>query len=439
MAEESQNLSDKLWSIFSSMKTGLALLGLTAIFSTIGTLIPQEAQDPEKAKAVANVWQTLGFTHLFSSPWFRLLLGLLCLNLIVCSIQRFNGIRTLTFKPRIPSKPTSVPAKNSVQLAGETTLLRQAVEKTLNERGYRLVSQDNSESWSFHGLKHRWGYWGSLITHLAFVILVIGALIGAMLGFKGYMMAGEGNLVPIKSIQLSKGSVNQDFSVYINSAEDRILPNGERDNWYSDISILEKGKEVIRQVISVNHPLSYKGVTFYQSGFSNAAKLTAVVKGQNIPIILRNQGENDFQAPGTDLYLIVADMSGDTRSPGILYQVYKANGQKPIQSGQLSPGQAADIQGQYKVTFEGYSGFTGLQVKADPGVWVIWLGCFLLVAGMLLAFYWQPLVITGVLATNGASGLLTIGVTPGKYAVKVKDEFESIVKILKENSNIKSL
>ncbi len=434
MVEESEKDAGKLWAIFSSMKTGLALLGIVAVISGIGTLIPQEAQDPEKVKSIAPIWNNMGFTHLYSTYWFRLILGLLCLNLIVCSLQRLKGIIRLTFKPHIPMKVTNVPVKNRVVYTGDLKSLRQGVEKTLKDKSYRLYTEDNGEIWGFYGLKHRWGYWGSLITHLAFVVLVLGALIGTMLGFKGYLMAGEGNMVPIKAIQLSKGTVTQDFSVYINSAQDRTLPNGERDNWYTDLSILDKGKEVLRQEISVNHPVSYQGVTFYQASFFNAAKLTAEVKGQKIPLVLRNQGENDFQAPGTDLYFIVADMNSDNRNPAILFQVYKADGQKPIQSGQLSPRQVADIQGQYKVTFEGYTGFTGLQVKEDPGVWVIWLGCFLLVGGLMLAFYWQPMVVSGIITKNGSAGQLTFGAASGKYATKVKAEFENLVGIIKENS-----
>ncbi len=97
--------------------------------------------------------------------------------------------------------------------------------------------------------------------------------------------------------------------------------------------------------------------------------------------------------------------------------------------------QTADIQGSYKVTFEGYSGFTGLQVKKDPGVWIIWLGCFLLVGGMLLAFYWQPMVVSGVITPNEAVGKLFFGAATGKYASRVKDQFEGLVSMIKEKSN----
>lgn len=420
MTEESPNVTDKLWTFFSSMKTGLALLGSIAIISGIGTLIPQEAQDPEKAKAVGRIWQTLGFTHLFSTPWFRLILGLLCLNLIVCSIQRFSGIWNLTFKPQIPFKTTNVPQKIGVEIMGETASLRHSVEKVLEGKGYLLKTQESDEGWGFHGVKHRWGYWGSFITHLAFVVLVIGALLGSAFGFIGYFMAGEGTMVPIQSIQVSKGRITQDFNIFINSAQDRTLPNGDRDNWYTDLSIIVKGKEVARQTLSVNHPFSYQGVTFYQSNFTNGARLTADIKGQKSKVILQNQGQNYFQAPGTDLYLIVADMSKDSRNPGIHYQVYKGTGLQPIQSGQLTTGQTADIQGSYKVTFEGNSGFTGLQVKKDPGVWLIWLGCFLLVGGLLLAFHWQPMVVSGIITQNGARGKLFLGLLPANTFLELK-------------------
>ncbi len=85
MDKESRIWSDKLWEVFSSMRLGLGLLGIIAFSAGIGTLFPQVAENPTRAQAVAKIWVSLGFTHLYSTFWFRLLLGLLCINLIVCS------------------------------------------------------------------------------------------------------------------------------------------------------------------------------------------------------------------------------------------------------------------------------------------------------------------------------------------------------------------
>ena len=427
-SKDSKDLSERIWNAFSSMKLGLALLGIIALVASIGTVVPQIEQAPEDAKAVSQLWQTMGFTHLYSTVWFRLLLGLLCINLIVCSIQRLRGIYLRTFKLTPPPTLARVPQKNRHVLQGEVTSLRESVQEVLIQKGFRFTLSDQSEYWSFIAIKRRLGNWGSLITHLSFVVLVIGALLGSLLGFKGYFMEGAGTTIPIQAIEVSKGKVTETFSVRINSAEDRLLPNGERDNWYTDMSILENGQEVARKTLSVNHPFEYKGVTFYQASFANGALFTAEINGQKNPVVLRDQGQSYYQAPGTDLYLVTTLARGSTLKPGVLFQVYKGTGADPIQTGQLLTGETIDVQGAYRLTFNGLAGFTGLQVKKDPGVALIWLGCGLLLGGLLLAFYWQPLVISGIIQSeNGKRGTLTVGALAGKMTDRTREALEQFV------------
>ena len=432
MTEKSDH-QGKLWELFSSMKLGLALLGLIALVAGVGTFFPQIAQEPDKAQAVGRFWQALGFTHLYSTVWFRLLLGLLSLNLIVCSLQRFSGIYRRTFKPSPPESAVGVPRKIRAEINGSLPVLRQAVERVLSARGYRLNTEEHEGIWTFIGIRHRLGNWGSVVTHLSFVILLVGALLGSVMGFKGYFMAVTGEVVPIQKIQIERGKVAENFSVRINSAEDRFLPNGERDNWYTDLSILESGKEVARQTLSVNHPFTYRGITFYQANFANGAHFTADVKGQKIPVVLQDQGGNYFQAPGTDLYLIVAAMQSGFNKQSVMFQVYKGQGSRPVQTGQLTVGESVDVQGQYHLTFDGNAAATGLQVKQDPGIWVIWLGSALLLAGLMLSFYWRPRIVAGVWEMHGAGqGKLILGAATGKSSGGIHDEFAALVGMLKD-------
>ncbi|KJS90631.1 cytochrome c biogenesis protein ResB, partial [Desulfosporosinus sp. BICA1-9] len=398
--------------------------------------------NPEEAKAVGGLWKMMGLTHLYSAVWFRLLLGLLCINLIVCSLQRLKGIYHRTFKLKPPTTLAQVPQKIKLAVKGESAQLKESVQEVLKRNGYYSTVSDQSDYWSFIAIKRRLGSWGSLITHLSFVVLVIGALIGSLLGFKGFFMEGSGNTIPIQRIEISKGKVSETFSVRINSAEDRFLPSGERDNWYTDMSILENGKEVARKTLSVNDPFKYKGVTFYQASFANGASFTVEMKGQKIPVVLRDQGQSYFQAPGTELYLVTAIKSVSSKKVDVLYQIYKGNEEKPVQTGQLTKGQSIDVQGTYHLTFNDLAGFTGLQVKKDPGVALIWLGCGLLLAGLLLAFYWQPIVISGILqSVNEKQGTLTVGVLSGKMVAsnhEILEQFaSSISKPLKTNENDK--
>lgn len=431
MSGKSDGIVEKIWDVFSSMKTGLVLLGIVALISGIGTVIPQEALDPEGAKAVSSFWKALGFTNLYSSVWFQLLVGLLCINLVVCSVHRFEGIYKLTFKPNVPKAAGNVPSKIQAKVSGDDgEELKQGVQKVLKSKGFRLLSLEQDGQWGFVAQKRRWGNWGSFITHIAFIVLILGALIGSLTGFKGYLMAGEGDTVPIRTIDVSKGKVNENFSVKINSVEDKILANGERDNWYSDLSIIDGGKEVARQTISVNHPLSYKGVTFYQSSYAPGAMFTVDQKGQKTPVVLQSRGGNYYQAPGTDLTLVLAAMKTDPKEPVILYQVFKGNGRQPIKMGQLTPGQSENVENTYTLTFDKTSGFTGLQVKKDPGVVIVWLGCGLLMLGLLLSFYWRPITLSGVLEKQKET-VLTLGALSGKLNLGTKDEFERIIDELK--------
>lgn len=422
------DLSERLWRAFSSMKLGLALLGIIALVSSIGTVVPQIEQAPEKAKEVSQIWQSMGFTHLYSTVWFRLLLGLLCINLIVCSMQRLMGIYHRTFKLKPPSKLTQVPQKIRQSVKGESEQIRESVQAVLKQKGYHFTFNENSDLWSFVAIKRRLGNWGSLITHLSFVVLVIGALLGSLLGFKGYFMEAAGNTLPIQEIVLSKGKVSETFSVRINSAEDRMLPNGERDNWYTDLSILENGQEVARKTLSVNDPFKYQGITFYQASFAKGARFTVDLKGQKIPVVLRDQGQSYYQAPGTGLYLVTAIKSSSAQNETVLYQIYKGTEEKPVQTGELTTGKTVDVQGTYQLTFNSLAGFTGLQVKKDPGVAIIWLGCALLLGGLLLAFYWQPLEISGIFqAEEGAHGNLTVGALSGKMTANSHEALEQFV------------
>lgn len=429
MYNKAEGIVDKLWDFFSSMKTGLFLLGVIAVSAGIGTLIPQVGENAEKAPNMSEIWTVLGFTHLYTSIWFQFIMGLLSINLVVCSVQRFGIIYQQTFKSRPPKDSADVPVKIQAQLSGEEKILRKSTLQVLRKHGYRVTLAEAGGAWQFIAQKRRWGNWGSFLTHLAFVLLLVGALLGSSMGFKGFISAGVGSTVPIQRIELSKGQVKENFAVKVNAAEDRILPNGDRDNWYTDLSILQGGKEVARQTLSVNHPFTYQGITFYQTQFSHGAQLSVERKGQKIPIVLQNNGGNYYQAPDTDLYLIIAALKADPQDPILLYQVYQGNGRNPVKMGQLKRGQTENILDAYTVKFDGLAAITGLQVKKDPGIFVIWLGSALLLVGLLLSFYWRPLTIVGVWDAGLAA--LILGTAAGKLGTQSQEAFENLIAKIK--------
>lgn len=72
----SEHGAQEVWRFLSSMKLGLTLLLVIAGLSIIGTLLPT---DPNTSLPTYNIYKTF---------WFQGLLALLCVNLLVCSLNR---------------------------------------------------------------------------------------------------------------------------------------------------------------------------------------------------------------------------------------------------------------------------------------------------------------------------------------------------------------
>jgi len=92
-----------LWNMFSSMKLTLALLIILAITSIFGTLIPQQQEAVRFAQGLSpgllRLFEVLGLFDLYHSLWFRAIIGLLALNLVICSIKRLPATLKLFQAP----------------------------------------------------------------------------------------------------------------------------------------------------------------------------------------------------------------------------------------------------------------------------------------------------------------------------------------------------
>ena len=92
---KSQNNPNIIWSFFSSVKLTIVLLVILASVSIFGTVVPQQEGAVEFARSlspqVLRIYSALDLFDMYHSPWFRLIMGFLALNLIICSLDRFPG------------------------------------------------------------------------------------------------------------------------------------------------------------------------------------------------------------------------------------------------------------------------------------------------------------------------------------------------------------
>jgi cytochrome c biogenesis protein len=79
-------------SFLSSLKLTITLLIIIAVASILGTIIPQQYEGGESFRhlgpGLVKVFNSLQLFDMYHSVWFIILMGLLSLNLIVCSLNR---------------------------------------------------------------------------------------------------------------------------------------------------------------------------------------------------------------------------------------------------------------------------------------------------------------------------------------------------------------
>jgi len=146
-----------------------------------------------------------------------------------------------------------------------------------------------------------------------------------------------------------------------------------------------------------------------------------------------NEGGNkvgSFTLADQDLTVWVVSTSGPNDpqvKPGqVAVELYRGSSGDAITQQTLDQGTAAEIEG-LTYTFERESKFTGLSVAHDPGTPIVWLGCFLLIAGFAVRLYVPFRRLWGRLETrpDGGSSLAIAAV--GRRDTSLENEFTDLV------------
>jgi cytochrome c biogenesis protein len=157
--EDRINLALLLWRFFSSIKLTLTLLLGMAVVAIPGTVIR-----PEMGR----------YEVFYQTPWFRALLFLLALNLLVCTIRTIG--RNLRDRQRFDDQLSRLPA-SAIRLANPSL---DNLQLTLNSLGFR-GDQTGNRIW---GRRGRIGRWGSTLVHCSLLAIMCGAILGES-GFVG--------------------------------------------------------------------------------------------------------------------------------------------------------------------------------------------------------------------------------------------------------------
>ena len=401
-AERTPSPIDRVWDFFISVKLAIFTLIILAIASIFGTIVEQN-QPPEKYHQIYEDWafalmNRINLFDMYHSWWFLALLVLFTVNLTCCTIDRFPKMLKVVRNPRTKldgSLDKSLSLSDRWKKKGTLSDWAAKYSSALSASfATPKVTEEGDEVhlYAETGVASRFGVY---VTHLSIVIIFIGAILGNVLGFKSYVNIPEGE--EASHLDARGGTVHIDlpFSVRNNRFWVETYPNGQPKKFASDLSVIESGREVLRKTITVNDPLQYKGIWFYQSSYGQAGDVTAQVAvrrpdGSSAGTLsLRPNEPIRIDGYGT-LRGLNADPNYQGKGPALLVVVEKS-GKPPVNFWLIQQLPEQDRQRMDALVFS-YGGltskmYTGLQVAKDPGVNIVWLGCALMVVGLIMAFF----------------------------------------------------
>ncbi len=445
-------ISSELVDFFASIKLAMSLFIVLAITATIGTVI-QQGERPEVyiqdyGEEAYRWFVRLGFTDLYHTWWFRSLLGFLCINSLTCFYKRFPSIwRSMQQDKVSVGLPFIKNLKHvaEIPVTGSKESTAEGVARLLADKGYRVLAKNEPGEVTLYGTKGIMGRVGAHVAHLSATVIILGGLIGSYWGFQEFGVCLEG-----ETYYIPKGN----FDLRVDKFWIDYYENGAVKSYNSTLTVLDEGQEALTKTITVNDPLVYNNIWFYQSSYGNAWDRVEVARinikdkktSETIGTVdLEWQKEKALEDLG--LKLTVTDFVADFGFNSAEKKVYSktVDHENPAIKLAIWEGDSVQVKpwifyhypdlfeiksSRYNFELVGYQPkqFTGLQISKDPGVIIVWIGSTMIVVGMTLSsiIYHRRLWVKVVPKTDGTGVTVHVGGSSHKNQIDFKKEFRKV-------------
>ena len=388
----------KILPILTDLRLAIILLLVIALFSVSGTVIEQgqlpafyQSNYPEHPALFGfltwKVIQVVGLDHVYRTWWFLSLLVLFGTSLTACTFTRQLPALKAAQKWKYYAEPRQFQKLAlSAELDGVSL---QSITPILQQKSYRIFQEKDDILYARKGII---GRIGPIIVHIGIVAILLGGICGSMTGFMAQEMISSGDTFQVKNIvdagAWSSQDVLKDWSVRVNRFWIDYTPTGGIDQFYSDMSVLNnQGEEVNHEKIYVNKPLRYHGVVFYQTDWGISSVQVRLNKS---PIFQLPMAQLDTKGKGRiwgtwiptkpDLSEGVSLLAKDLQG---MVLIYDAQGKliNTVRAGMSIPVNGVNLK------IIDVIGSTGLQIKFDPGIPIVYTGFGLLMLGVVMSYF----------------------------------------------------
>ena len=384
-------MKQKIFRLVADLRFSIFLLLLISFCSIAGTVIEQD-QSIEIYKSNYPLsspvfgfltWDRIlqfGLDHVYKTWWFFTLIFLFGLSLISCTF--LQQLPSLKIARRCQFFRTT---NQFYRLKISTILNNFSFNKILTkikDNKYSIFQQKNT-IYCYKGLT---GRIAPILVHLSMILILLGTIIGSLFGFKAQEIVPKTENFHIQNI-VNTGQLNvvPKLSVRINDFWITYTKSKTISQFYSDISVLNgQGNETERKTISVNYPLVHKGIYYYQTDWNLIGLRIQDINKQIIeyPLInvLSNQSKvwltwiSNKNSLNNGVIAIIDNLEG-------YCSVYNEIGQF---LGNIELNETVKFN--QPLTLLEIISSTGLQVKTDPGIPIIYSGFLFLMISTLVSY-----------------------------------------------------
>lgn len=438
-----KTIIDKIWNFFSSVKVGVWLIVITLIASALGTIFPQEMYIPpimdaseyyeEEYGWLGQLYYLLGFHNLYSSWWYLLLIACIGTSIIIASLDRVIPLYRSLKHQRV-SRHEGFLKRQRLFSASPASALDESYEKIKSElvkRRYNVREEDGN----ILAERGRFSRWGPYVNHTGLIIFLIGGMLrfvpGMYVDEVVWIREGERKVIPETEGQYYLE--NHKFTLEVYDKETDNAAFGEAldkkgmmaKNFQSDVTLFKKvGDEVhgaepkLEKVkdyaIRVNDPLKFESLALYQVDyklnelnvmtFALTNKETSEELGQLSIDLYEPQDEYDLgNGNKVEIVTYFPDFEFDANSepvtksripnnPAFVFKMItpdKPEGEISFVAIQQTIEPFTD--NVYKMAFKGIDtkNVTALTLRKDLTLWILALGGFIFMIGLIQGAYWN--------------------------------------------------
>ncbi len=445
---------DRIWRFFTSVRNAIYEISFLTLLVLIGTLrgssVPQWIADGIPAlQPVVDRWYAW---DVYRSFIFAATLAVIAVAIVICTLNRVPGIWAVITHPKITTTHGFLRGAETNAVYTTTTTADEAfgtIEGTLKGKRYRVLTEKVGEETHLYADKNRFSKLGTFPFHLGLILILVGGIVASVYGFRdNEFVIPEGSR---RNVGHGTG-----LSVELNRFRDDWAAVGVPIDYRSDVTIYENGQPVKTGSIRVNHPLSYRSATFYQSSFGNAAQMTVLDSGGNVvysdatDLGLFTKADNPdapagiIRLPGEGVQLILIAPDADPASQpeldtmnlqsGQLWVSVESLGDSTTVSGTgdegviLAQGEPQRVGG-YTITFERESRFTVLQVGYNPAIPIFIIAVFWLLGGLMITFYFPHRRLRGIVAREESGTVIRLAPLSKRDWSGKRDFFELVEKL----------